>query len=85
MLGYYYCLFCVTTATMGLWEIINPVLRIVSKETPDCVTVENPFITYTVFFAAALLLAPILFFALIVPSIKYKFIESMADGIISSN
>ena len=81
----YYIIFCVTTALLGVIELLRPSLQLVHAENPDCVTLDNKLLTYLVFFTAGLLTAPIMFFAVIIPSIKQTTVPSIARGILDSN
>lgn len=64
-----YLLFAVTTAVTAVYELFYPVISNREKKGP----VENKFLLYFVFFFMSVLMAPLVLFSCIVPSMGLTF------------
>ena len=75
---YFYLLFATTTAITAIYEILMPVLK---RRFAEGFPVENMLATYIAFFFLTVLIAPLIFFSCIIPSMGERFRSSLYDGL----
>ena len=75
-----YAIFCLTTALMAAIFLFSPVMSQLKKKEPLNSVVEYSFISYSVFFLISLLVAPMMFFSVIIPSFGERFKFSLAQS-----
>jgi len=75
---YFYLLFATTTAITAIYEILMPVLK---RRFTEGFPVENMIATYIAFFFLTVLIAPMIFFSCIIPSMGERFRNSLYDGL----
>lgn len=73
-----YALFCVTTALVGQFQILNHVLAQLDEE--DLVK-GQPMVARVTFFVLALLFAPVVFLCVIFPEARERFITGMLNAL----
>ena len=76
-----YFIFCVTTALMGSIFLLGPVLKQLAINQPLNQVVEYRTITHMVFFCVSLLLAPMMFLSVIVPSFGDRFRFTLTESL----
>jgi len=76
----FYTLFALTTAFTSIYEILFPVIQR-RKETSK---VENEAVVYITFFSLSFLIAPLIFFSCIIPSMGDRFRNSLYNGLFES-
>lgn len=74
----YYTLFALTTAIMSVFELLKPVIE---KQEESKGKIENKIATYIAFLGISILLAPLVFFSCIIPSMGEVFRNSLYKGI----
>lgn len=72
-----YGLFAVTTALVAIFQLFVPSIKSLDSEHNIR---QNIFVACFTFFTFSLLLAPVIFFAVIMPSAKERFIEAMSGA-----
>lgn len=75
---YIYMLFALTTAFAAVYEILMPVIN---RKLAEGAKVDGVVTTYIVFFFMAILIAPMLFFSCIIPSMGVRFRNALYDGL----
>ena len=73
-----YLVFCLTTAIIALFGLYNQVLLELDEESAENI-IHNKNLSRFVFFIFAFIASPIIFFAVIFPSIKDRFISAMTE------
>lgn len=68
-----YFIFCLTTALMAVAFLLKPVLLNVKKNQPLNPVIQYTSISYIVFFSVSMILAPMMFLSVIVPSFGDRF------------
>lgn len=77
----YYIIFALTTAIFSLIDIFIPVLREASTDNIENVLTENPKLSCFVYFCLIVLTAPLVIIPMIVPSMNYRYRDSIAKVI----
>lgn len=77
-----YCLFALTTAVTSMYEIVIPVIR---KQKEEVGSVENKYTLYITLFLLALLIAPYMFLACIIPSFGESFRTGLQKGLFTAS
>lgn len=75
---FFYTLFALTTAFAAIYQILIPVVGFRESEGH---TIESKFIVYIVFFCLTVLMAPVMFFSCIVPSMCDRFQGALYKGL----
>ena len=81
----FYIVFCLTTSIVSIWELIIPALSTLKEIRPIHNMIDYIWISYIVFFLMILLLAPLIFLALIIPSFKKRFLDSFIESILQES
>lgn len=66
---------------MGNLFLLNPIFTKIADKNPKNPIVEYAFITRAVFFLMSLLLAPMMFFSVIVPSMGDRFKDALEESL----
>ena len=74
----WYAIFAIATAITAILEILGPVIL---HERMSEGTVESEKTLYTAFFLIVLLVAPLVFFSCVIPSMGERFRNSLAKGL----
>ncbi len=74
----FYILFCLTTALVACYELLAPVVR---KQKEANGKIENIVAIYVAFMCITILIAPIVFPSVIIPSFGESFRTSLAKGL----
>ena len=72
-----YCLFALTTAFSAVYELLMPVVTLEEKEGK----VEYKVVMYITFFFFSILIAPLVFFSCIKPSMGDRFRDALRKGL----
>lgn len=75
---YIYILFALTTSLTALYEILMPVIK---RKIAEGVKVDNILTTAITFFVLSTIIAPLLFFSCIIPSMGDRFRNALYDGL----
>lgn len=78
-LGFYF-LFCLTTAIVSIYEILMPVIRDMVAEDKNAYIAKSPLL-YLIHFCVTMLLAPLVFWAVIIPSVGEKYRQGLFNGL----
>lgn len=76
-----YAIFCLTTALMGNLFLLRPVLGEVNKNQPLNPVIAYSYITHAVFFLVSMLMAPMMFLSVIVPSFGDRFRFTLTESL----
>lgn len=79
LLGFY-VLFCLTTAIVSLYEILAPVARDMIANDENADIARSPML-YIVHFCVTLVMAPIVFSAVIIPSVGDRYRAGLYNGL----
>lgn len=77
----YYVFFCLTTAICAIYEILYPVMQAQALIAP----IDNAWLIYILVFIGCLIIAPVAFYASIVPSSGIKFRDALSKGLFSKD
>ena len=75
---FFYALFAITTAFSAVYQILMPVIMVRQSEGH---VVENKFVVYLTYFLLTILMAPVVFFSCIVPSMCTRFQGALYKGL----
>ena len=75
-----YAIFAIATAFSAIYQILMPVVAVRQDEGH---VVESKFVVYTTFFILTVMLAPIIFFSCIIPSMCDRFQGALYKGLFS--
>ena len=76
----FYIIFCLTTAIVTVYDILLPVVRDMIADNKNVAIAKNPLL-YMIVFLSSILLAPILFFILLIPSWNSKYRAGLYNGL----
>lgn len=79
---YWYLLFALTTAFAAMYELVVPVLEEVALHNPEDNLVQNKTLSYVVFFLMAVISAPFLIIACLVPSAGETFRRVLLESLV---
>lgn len=74
----WYLLFSLTTAICSVLELLVPVMK---AEKTESGKIDAETLIYIVFFTMSIILAPLVFFSCIVPSMGNRFRDSLYNGL----
>ena len=74
----WYAIFAIATALTAIYEILYPVIL---HERMSEGVVDNARMIYLAFFLIVILVAPVVFFSCIIPSMGERFRNSLAKGL----
>ena len=74
----YYILFALTTSIFSLIDVFIPVLNEARADNIKNVLTENPKLSCFVYFCLSILIAPFIIVPMLVPSMNYRFRDSIA-------
>ena len=75
---YLYALFAVTTGFAAVYQIMIPVMQLRAFQEFE---IENKYILYVTFFLLVVLVAPVIFFSCISPTMGERFKSSLYNGL----
>lgn len=78
-----YIIFALTTAVTSVLELLHPVIS--RREADTNKRIPRKLILYSTFFVFGVVLAPIIFFSCVVPSMSARFRSSLYDGLFSKD
>lgn len=78
-----YVIFALTTALTAILELLYPVVHKCETDTDSIL--PKKYILYATFFAFSVVLAPVIFFSCIVPSMNARFRDSLYNGLFSKD
>jgi hypothetical protein len=76
-----YLIFALATSLTALIILIRPVLKLIEKDHPLSVVIQNKFITYFTFFILTMLAAPLLIIITIIPDLGERFKVSLEESL----
>lgn len=79
---FFYALFAITTAFSAVYQILIPVIGF--RQTEGHI-VESKIIIYITFFLLTVMLAPVIFFSCIIPSMCDRFQGALYKGLFSED
>jgi len=77
----WYGLFALTTAFAAVYELFIPVMNTIEKNDPTNVVIENKKTTHLVLFLIAIIIAPGVLLATVVPSFGDTFRNALIKGL----
>ena len=77
-----YLIFCFTTAIIANYRIFSNVLAQIDE---DDILNQNQLLSRLTFFILSVIVAPILLFAVLIPSVEETFTNAMAESIAEKN
>jgi len=79
---FFYSIFAISTGIAALYELMIPVMQ---QRLSEDFEIKNMYMTYTVFFIIVILVAPLVFFSCIVPSMGDTFKKSLYTGLFTKD
>jgi uncharacterized membrane protein YcfT len=73
-----YALFAITTALTSIYELCMPVIQ---AKVAKSGKLDNKYIYYFTFFIVGVLMAPLVFFSCVVPSMGERFRDTLANNL----
>ena len=77
----FYILFCITTSITSILDLFWPAIKLAKKDGIKNEVTEYPLFSIGVFFTINLVIAPLLFFVIIVPSLNEQAIRGLSKAI----
>lgn len=74
----YYIIFALTTSIFSLIDVFIPVLMEARENSIENVLTENPKLSCFVYFCLIILTAPLVVIPMVVPSMNYRYRDSIA-------
>jgi len=74
----YYIIFALTTSIFSLIDVFMPVLSEARADNIENVLTENPKLSCFVYFCLTVLTAPLIIIPMLVPSMNYRYRDSIA-------
>lgn len=77
----FYILFCITTSITSILDIFWPVISLAKKDGIKNEVTESPVFSTIVFFVINTIIAPLLFFVIIVPSLNEQATRGLSKAL----
>lgn len=77
----FYILFCITTSITSILDIFWPVISLAKKDGVKNEVTESPVFSTIVFFVINTIIAPLLFFVIIVPSLNEQATRGLSKAL----
>lgn len=77
----FYILFCITTSITSILDIFWPVISLAKKDGIKNEVTESPVFSTIVFFLINTIIAPLLFFVIIVPSLNEQATRGLSKAL----
>ena len=77
----FYILFCITTSITSILDIFWPVISLAKKDGVKNEVTESPVFSTIVFFLINTIIAPLLFFVIIVPSLNEQATRGLSKAL----
>lgn len=77
----FYILFCITTSITAILDLFWPAIQLARKDKIKNEVTEYPIFSAAIFFIINIIIAPLLFFVIIVPSLNEQATRGLSKAI----